>query len=161
MRKWQWAFVSAAAVWTLSLPVAAFEASRTAAAPLGYGFAFVIYAIGSLVCHQRPERSFYLWGAQLPVCARCVGLYLGATLAAAATLLAPEVGRRRRRAGWNALRISSRLKLLFCAALPTLLTLVYEWTTGRAPTNSVRGVTAAALGSGLAVLLLSGLEQPE
>jgi uncharacterized membrane protein len=38
-------------------------------------FAFV-YAAGSIVCHQLPERSFFLDGRQLPVCARCTGLYL-------------------------------------------------------------------------------------
>jgi hypothetical protein len=38
-------------------------------------FAFV-YASGSLICHQLPERSFFLDGRQLPVCARCTGLYL-------------------------------------------------------------------------------------
>ncbi|MER3429355.1 MAG: hypothetical protein C4334_14940 [Pyrinomonas sp.] len=32
----------------------------------------------SVVCHQRPERSFYLWGYPLAVCARCTGIYLGA-----------------------------------------------------------------------------------
>jgi uncharacterized membrane protein len=29
-------------------------------------------------CHQRPERSFIVWGAPLAVCARCVGIYAGA-----------------------------------------------------------------------------------
>jgi uncharacterized membrane protein len=32
------------------------------------------------VCHQRPERSFVLWGAPLAVCARCTGIYAGAVL---------------------------------------------------------------------------------
>ena len=27
-------------------------------------------------CHQRPDRSFFLFGKQLPLCARCLGLYL-------------------------------------------------------------------------------------
>ena len=36
-----------------------------------------IYALGSVVCHQIAERSFY-WGAtQFPLCARCTGLYVG------------------------------------------------------------------------------------
>ena len=39
-----------------------------------------VYLTGSLLCHQRPERSFSLWGAQMPVCARCAGLYLGGAL---------------------------------------------------------------------------------
>lgn len=28
-------------------------------------------------CHQMPERSFFLRGYQLPVCARCTGMILG------------------------------------------------------------------------------------
>jgi len=33
--------------------------------------------IGSAVCHQMAERSFILQGQQLPVCARCTGIYSG------------------------------------------------------------------------------------
>lgn len=33
--------------------------------------------IGSAVCHQMAERSFILQGQQLPVCARCTGIYAG------------------------------------------------------------------------------------
>ena len=40
------------------------------------------YLVGSVVCHQRPDRSFRLWGVQMPVCARCAGLYLGAAVGA-------------------------------------------------------------------------------
>ncbi|HSR49876.1 MAG TPA: DUF2085 domain-containing protein [Acidobacteriota bacterium] len=29
------------------------------------------------ICHQIPERSFHLDGHQLPVCHRCLGIYLG------------------------------------------------------------------------------------
>ena len=32
----------------------------------------------ALVCHQRPERSFWIFGAPVAVCARCLGIYLGA-----------------------------------------------------------------------------------
>jgi uncharacterized membrane protein len=33
--------------------------------------------IGSIVCHQRPERTFVIGGQLLPVCARDTGGYLG------------------------------------------------------------------------------------
>src|SRR3989442_2697765 len=49
------------------------------------GFA---YALGSLICHQRPERSFDLFAAQMPVCARCIGLYVGAATGAVMTIVA-------------------------------------------------------------------------
>jgi len=29
------------------------------------------------LCHQKPERSFFWKGKQLPLCARCTGIHLG------------------------------------------------------------------------------------
>lgn len=36
--------------------------------------------LGSLVCHQRPERTLIVGGYHLPVCARCTGTYIGLLL---------------------------------------------------------------------------------
>jgi uncharacterized membrane protein len=49
--------------------------------------------VGYAICHQLPERSFFMAGRQLPLCARCTGTFLGAMLGLAAMLL-----RRRGRA---------------------------------------------------------------
>jgi len=38
---------------------------------------FVVYETFSHVCHQIPERSFFIAGHPLAVCARCTGLYVG------------------------------------------------------------------------------------
>lgn len=35
---------------------------------------------GSLVCHRISERSFTIAGRQMPLCARCTGIYLGIAL---------------------------------------------------------------------------------
>src|SRR4051812_18010349 len=48
-----------------------------------------VYAVGAVICHQRPERSFEIWHSQMPVCARCTGIYLGAALVAVLLLAAP------------------------------------------------------------------------
>jgi uncharacterized membrane protein len=37
-------------------------------------------ALGYAVCHRIDERSFHVDGRQLPLCARCSGMYLGAML---------------------------------------------------------------------------------
>ena len=37
--------------------------------------------MGSAVCHQMAERSFIMEGMQMPLCARCTGIYIGAFLA--------------------------------------------------------------------------------
>lgn len=53
-------------------------------------FGSVRRAFGSLGdwigCHQIPERSLHLKGVQLPVCARCTGVFLGQMLMILATL---------------------------------------------------------------------------
>jgi uncharacterized membrane protein len=37
-------------------------------------------AVGYAVCHRIEERSFHMNGRQMPLCARCTGMYLGAML---------------------------------------------------------------------------------
>ena len=39
-----------------------------------------LYQAFSYVCHQQPERSFFIAGQPLAVCARCTGLYAGFVL---------------------------------------------------------------------------------
>jgi uncharacterized membrane protein len=39
-----------------------------------------LYLFFSPICHQIPERSFFVFGHQLPVCARCTGIYTGALI---------------------------------------------------------------------------------
>jgi uncharacterized membrane protein len=46
----------------------------------GYVVGLVVQRAFSLVCHQRPERSFWMFGAPVAVCARCLGIYLGAAI---------------------------------------------------------------------------------
>jgi uncharacterized membrane protein len=37
----------------------------------------VAQGVGFAVCHQLPEHSLHMDGQQLPLCARCTGIYLG------------------------------------------------------------------------------------
>jgi uncharacterized membrane protein len=142
---WRRVFIATAAVWAISIVAAPLVASRSSGHPLADAGALAIYFVGRAICHQRPERSFHLWGAQLPVCARCTGLYAGAAFAP----LMP-IGRRlvgRTRAGMA----------LALAAAPTLATLVYEWTTGDAPSNVIRMAAGLWLGAGVARILADAL----
>jgi uncharacterized membrane protein len=140
------AFVGAATAWSLGLVLAPAVASRplSVASSVGYAFALVMYAAGSIVCHQRPERSFHLLGAQMPVCARCAGIYAGAAVAAIAAWSKPPPGRVSSGTG--------RGLLLF--ALPAAGTLLYEWTTGQDPGNWMRFASGAPLGAAVAWVLL-------
>src|SRR6185295_1848536 len=71
------AFVAATVVWALLLALVPFLAGRPHATTIGAALILAVYAVGSVICHQLPERSFHLWAAQLPVCARCTGIYAG------------------------------------------------------------------------------------
>ncbi|MBI3263577.1 MAG: DUF2085 domain-containing protein, partial [Acidobacteria bacterium] len=50
-----------------------------------YHAAALVYGAASWICHQRPERSFHIESIQLPVCARCFGLYVGVAFGACAS----------------------------------------------------------------------------
>ena len=41
---------------------------------------FALSRAFALICHQRPERSFWIFGTQVAVCARCFGVYLGVAI---------------------------------------------------------------------------------
>ena len=79
-----------------------------------------IYVVGSIICHQLPERSFFVDGQQLPVCARCTGLYASA-LAGLATWLVVKLSR-----GWRRIVVTPRtaLAMVAIASAPTALSLL-------------------------------------
>jgi uncharacterized membrane protein len=112
------------------------------AAPLaafGVPLSGATYAFGSVICHQRPERSFHLGAAQLPVCARCFGLYAGAVLGALAGLKGRPTSRARLRA------------LIVVAAVPTAVTWAAEILGLWFPANATRFAAALPLGAAAAV----------
>ncbi len=109
---------------------------------MGLVLAFV-YAVGGVVCHQMPERSFFIDGHQLPVCARCTGLYLSAALGLS---------------GWFALKIAWRgrpiavsprvaLAALLVGAAPTVLSFAAGVLGIADGTNVWRTVLAIPLGA--------------
>jgi uncharacterized membrane protein len=137
------AFLISSVTWAACLPLAAFAASRPDAPSAVYACAVAAYSIGHLICHQLSARSFHLWGASLPVCARCTGIYLGAAAAAVALSLTPG-SVSARRATENA-----RLVLVL-AVVPTAATLAFEWTTGVTPANWIRALAGLPLGVAVA-----------
>jgi hypothetical protein len=105
----------------------------------------LIYLAGHAVCHQRPERSFTRDGHPLRVCAGCPGIYAAARLACLAARPAPA-GRAPRLWSW-----AVTPRGLFAAALPTLLTVIVEWTTGwtSGPIRALAGAGLGFAGAGL------------
>lgn len=146
------AFAAAAIGWAVALPVAAAFAAAPHAPAGEYLAAALAYSVGGVICHQQAGRSFHLFGVQLPVCARCTGIYIGAALAAALFVARfARVGSRR-----NLARIAPR-SILLAACVPVALTLAFEWTTGITPSNVVRALSGAPLGAAIAWLIVGPL----
>jgi uncharacterized membrane protein len=124
-----------ALLWSAAVLLAPF--ALTAHIPILTTAAASFYESARLVCHQRPERSFHLSGVQLPVCARCAGLYWSAAAGAIAAWLA-----RPERASTRGFRIG-----LAVAALPTAITVLAEFFGLAHPSNVVRAVSAVPLGA--------------
>ena len=129
------ALTAGALLWAATLFLAPFALQRGRGVSMASA---LIYQGASLICHQRPERSFHLAGIQLPVCARCTGLYLSG----AAGALAAWSGWRRRVAMPRATRT-----VLALAALPTALTFAVELAGLAYPSNTARALSALPLGA--------------
>ena len=140
-------------MWAVVLPITSFAASRPAR--LWHSLAFVVYGVGSVVCHQLPARSFQLWAAQMPVCARCTGIYVGAAIVAVIDMVRPE---RTVRLKPDATYAPDATRMLLAiASLPTALTLVYEWTMGDVPSNVIRALAGVPLGAAVALVIAGSL----
>lgn len=103
-----------------------------------------MYVLGSRICHQIAERSFHLDGAQLPVCARCFGIYVGF---AAGALLAPGRVRARR--------------VLILGAVPTLFTLLAEWSGVWQTSNVARAIAGAPLGIAVGLAVITAIRDSQ
>jgi uncharacterized membrane protein len=106
-----------------------------------------IYAVGSIVCHQVPERSFHISGLQFPVCARCTGLYIGGAIGLFVWLLP----------GDRALGSRQARRALLIAVVPTAVTLATAELGWWDPANALRALLAAPLGLAVGVIVATGL----
>jgi uncharacterized membrane protein len=104
------------------------------------------YEIGSLVCHQRPERSFHLAGIQMPVCARCFGLYL----AGAVGLVVAWIVR------WR-VSGSAASVVLAVTAVPIAVTVALEFIGLITTSNMLRMFTGLPLGFAAGLVIVGTL----
>jgi len=114
-------------------------------------------AIGYAVCHQIPGRSFFLEERQLPLCARCSGMYLGAWVGFLYLFNKNKEGGMPARTALIPLAV---LALLFIMdGINSYLTffnptpLLYE------PQNWLRLLTGSGLGLGIAAILVPTFNQ--
>ena len=111
----------------------------------------VLYAAGSVVCHQLPERSFHLGAYQLPVCARCLGIYVGIFCIAVAA-----IGVRPQSVIWGQTPSTRRL-MVAVGALPTVVTVLLEWVGAWQTSNAVRFAAGLPLGGAIAAVVMATL----
>jgi uncharacterized membrane protein len=145
-------FVPLAIAWAAALVLAPLAIVHGTPGDGGYAFAFLVYAIGSLVCHQIPGRSFHLGSVALPVCARCLGIYAGVAAAAifAAWFQPPWMRVRTLQIGGGAW-----WRRAFAVALmPAAATLGYEWGTAQVPSNLVRALSGFPIGVAVSLVLV-------
>ena len=138
-----WLIVAAGSVAVMSLILGAPLAQGT-----GHPFwALTIYGAFSHVCHQIPERSFFIFGHQFAVCARCTGLYAGFTVA---TVLYPMVRSLRQTE-------APPRKWLFIAAAPLAIDFAVGYFGIWENTHSSRFATGALLGAVSVFYVMPGL----
>ncbi len=123
-------------------------------------------AIGYAVCHRIGERSFHIGSYQLPLCARCSGMYLGAVTG----LVFQSI------IGWKRLKIPHwsiiALLVVFVAAFGidgsnSYLYLLKQVSPGilpnipniYVPNNTLRLLTGSGMGLGMAVMLFPAFNQ--
>ena len=142
--KWMPAtFLLSSTLWAAVLISVPYVVRRDDSSPQLLRGASVVYLLGSLICHQRAERSFHPWGVPVPVCARCEGIYLAAPFSIAIVFA------RRRRDDALASRTRCRRLIVF-ASVPTMMTLAWEWSGGGMTPGIVRALAGAALGAAIA-----------
>jgi len=110
-------------------------------------FAATIYRTFSHLCHQLPERSFFIASHPFAVCARCTGIYAGFAAAAALYPLARSLRR---------IDTPPR-KWLFIAAAPLAVDFAIEFSGIWHNTHFSRLVTGAILGGVAVFYIMPGL----
>jgi len=138
-----WFIAAAGSVLLLSLIIGA-----PLAMDAGHPFwGLTIYRAFSYVCHQIPERSFFIASHPFAVCARCTGLYVGF---ASATVLYPLVRSLRRTE-------TPARKWLFIAAAPLGIDFTLGFLGIWENTHSSRFITGALLGAVSVFYIMPGL----
>ena len=132
MRGGQWALSLGIWIWLVAL----FLAPST------------LMPVGASICHQRPERSFFFDGRQVPVCARCTGLYAGAAFAVPLALIAA-----------SSLASNRARTIALVASLPTVVTWSLEFGGVAHFSNAIRFAAALPLGAAAAWLVLGVLAE--
>ncbi len=95
-----------------------------------------------LICHQIPDRSFFIFGKQFFLCARCTGLYASFFLSFITLIIFQEA--------MMSLGFSRILFILLLSLAPFLIDGITQFFGLRKSNNLLRVVTGILAGMGLA-----------
>lgn len=141
-------------IWLVVAAVAALVIAMIIGAPLAsanghQSVALVIYGAFARLCHQIPERSFFIAGHQLAVCSRCTGIYVGFTVV---TICYPLVRSLRR-------TDMPERRWLFLAAAPIIIDFILGYFGLWENTHLSRFLTGALFGGVTVFYIMPGLVQ--
>ena len=123
-------------------------------------------ALGYAVCHQLDSHSFHIAGQELPLCARCTGMYLGAVVG-----LVFQFFTAGRKGGMPPKRVIAPLVLMFLAfaidGTNSYVSLMKLVSPGRLdfiptlyePNNTLRLFTGSGVGLAIAIALFPSFNQ--
>lgn len=142
MRSGRWPLAAAMVLLLLTIPLA------------GDSLMGGLRGVGYTVCHQIPGHSLFIDGQQLPLCARCTGIYLGFLVGLLGLALLGKLG-----ASKMPPRPVASLLLLVLLAMAvdgfnSLLGFFPDAPQLYQPSNSLRLATGMGAGTALALLLV-------
>jgi uncharacterized membrane protein len=106
-----------------------------------------IYGAFGMLCHQLPERSYFIEGHKLAVCSRCTGIYAGFTLT---LLLFPLIGSLKN-------VVTPPRSWLLLAAVPLLIDVGVNFFGFWHNTHTSRLLTGALLGCTAVFYVMPGI----
>jgi uncharacterized membrane protein len=134
-------FFSAVSLWCSMIITAPLLAKNE------HGFASgITYLFFSKICHQIPDRSFFMFGKQFAVCSRCTGLYLGFLLG---TIIYPIINKLK--PNWIPAK-----KYFYLAGIPISIDIVIRFVQIAENTFYSRLITGLLLGATTVFFVLPG-----
>ena len=130
-----------------AIPALILSASTFCSWAIAHGASMKWRLLFRLMCHGIPERCIEVFGVPMPICARCVGIYLGLLAGLAAFWLVPFVTER-------AMRV-----MAFIAVTPLAIDGFTQLFGLRESTNPLRLSTGIIAGLAFGMWVLAAVER--
>jgi uncharacterized membrane protein len=132
-----------------AIPVAILSASAFCAWAIAHGASMRWRLLFRLMCHGIPARCLMLFGVPMPICARCVGVYVGLLMGLAAFRLLPAIEER-------VMRVAA-----FIAVTPLAIDGLTQLARLRESTNPLRLATGITAGLAFGLWILTAVDRRE